>query len=70
MLISLNVKNVSCLIHTRGADTIILLLEGPTPYPEMGYDGTAKIEVAPGYGVEWCQKVLGVEPTIIDLKKG
>jgi hypothetical protein len=65
--ITLKYKRVSVLIGTPGTDRVMITLEGPTPFPEMGYDGGANIEVRKGYGVEWCRAALGIEPDeIID----
>ena len=59
MQITLNVAKVQILL-THGADEIHLSLNGPTPFPSMGYNGTAKICVQAGYGEQWCREVLGV----------
>ena len=70
MNITLKVKKITVLVSPSGTDLICITLDTLTPYPKMGYDGCAKIEVAGEYGVEWCRKVLGVEPEIIDCKTG
>ncbi len=66
MEITFKAKKVVVLVNLLGTDEVIITLDGPTPYPAMGYDGTAKIFVASGYGVQWCRDVLGVEPEVVD----
>jgi len=71
MNIRFKIKKITVLVESLGTDTILITLDEPTPYPEMKYDGNAKIEVAAGYGIEWCKKVLGVSnPEIISMKTG
>ena len=65
--IQLKVKRVIVQINTGGLDRVCLTLDGPTPFPDCGYDGNATIEVRAGYGVQWCKAVLGVEPEVMDI---
>lgn len=64
--ITLNAKTVAVLVNLPGTDEIHITLDEPTPFPAMGYDGSAKIHVAKGFGIEWCKAILGVEPEVID----
>ncbi len=68
MDIKLKAKKVVVLVRLPGTDEVLITLDGPTPYPAMGYDGDAKIHVQAGYGIKWCREVLGVEPEVIDCK--
>lgn len=70
MDITFKVKRVIVMTNLPGTDKVSLTLDALTPFPALGYDGHADIEVLAGYGVEWCQKVLGVEPEIIDCQTG
>ncbi len=70
MDITLKVKRVIVMTNLPGTDKVSLTLESLTPFPELGYDGHADIEVRAGYGVEWCRKVFAVEPDIIDCQTG
>lgn len=50
----------------QGTDTISLHIDDmPTPFPEMKYAGTLKLE----YGVQWCQEALGVKEGDIEVIK-
>ena len=53
------------VVLTRGTDEISLEIEAPTPFPEMMYAPTLKMMARSGYGVEWCEKVLGITPEVI-----
>jgi len=69
MKLTLNVHQATIVTDLSGEDLIMLRLDEPTTHPALGYDGEVKISVAAGYGVEWCQKVLGViNPKIISCK--
>lgn len=71
MDITFKVKRVIVMTNLPGTDKVSLTLDGPSPFPTMGYEGHADIEVRAGYGVEWCRTALGVEPDeIIDCKTG
>jgi hypothetical protein len=50
------------VLLTEGTDQIHIKLNSPTPFPVMGYEASAKIECAAGYGAEWCKLALGVDP--------
>ena len=68
MKIALDVKKITVLINRIGTDEVDLTLNAPSPFPSMGYEGHATIQVAKGHGAEWCRNVIGVEPEIIDAK--
>lgn len=70
MKIELDVKKVTVLINVPGTDEVDITLNGPSPFPgrDMDYDAHATVNVRKGYGVEWCKKVLGVEPGVIDAR--
>lgn len=66
--LTLKVKKAVVLVDLSGTDEIHLVLDSPTPYPELGYEATAKIHVASGYGAVWCREVLGLEAELISCK--
>jgi len=68
--VALMCQTVQVLVGRSGTDKVILSLCGSKPFPLMGYDGTATIDVQAGYGVEWCRTVLGVEPEVIPVGDG
>ena len=52
-----------------GADVIFLDAENlPTPFPEMQYAATLKVEARKGYGAEWVRSVFDIEPTIVSQR--
>jgi hypothetical protein len=65
--LNLKIKNVDLLL-TSGTDLINITLDEPTSFPIMGYETIMKIECQKGYGEEYCLNVLGVEPTIKDVR--
>lgn len=48
-----------------GTDQIFLHLDHPTAFPEMKYAPMATLQARQGFGVEWCRKVLGLEPETV-----
>jgi hypothetical protein len=63
--VRLRVKRCSVLIR-QGTDHISMVLDAPTPYPNMGYDAVLNIEAQKGYGIEWVRKNCHLEPEIIN----
>lgn len=62
--ITLKVKKVTVVVRS-GPDHISIELDAPTPFPTVGYEPSAVIETAHGYGAQWCREVLGIEPEVI-----
>lgn len=54
----MKVKSVEVIVGKNGPDLVILDLDAPTPYPNMGHPASAEIRVANGYGVEWAKQVF------------
>jgi hypothetical protein len=67
MEVKLKVLKVTVVLDRQATDTIILSLDMPTPFPEMKYAGTMKLEARQGYGVQWCQEVLGLRSEDIEV---
>jgi len=68
MAVTLLTRKVTVLIGRFGTDEVDIALDMPSPFPEMGYQGHATIQVRKGYGIQWCKEVLGVaDPEIIDV---
>lgn len=69
--VPLKVKRVTVLVNMPGTDEVDLVLDGPSPFPgeDMDFDAHATISVRKGLGVEWCKRVIGVDPEIIDGKR-
>lgn len=65
---SLKFKRATLLVNQSGQDCLILTLDETTPFPIMGYEGSAQINIQADYGIEWC-KLMGIEPEIIDMKR-
>ena len=63
--LTVRVVRASVLTGLPGTDQISLYLEAPTPFPEMGYEPSLKMEARKGYGVEYCRVVFGIEPEVI-----
>ena len=58
------------LLLTRGTDEVHIVLEAPTPFPNMGYDCCAKIMVQKGYGQTWLH-LMGIKSyETIDCRAG
>jgi len=66
MELNLKIKKVDLLI-TKGTDIISIVLDEESSFPIMKYDTVMKIECQKGYGEEYCKKVLGIIPKIIDV---
>lgn len=64
----LRVKKITVLVNRPGTDEVDIVLDAPSPFPgpDMDYDAHATISVRKGFGIEWCKKVLGVDPEVID----
>jgi hypothetical protein len=68
---SLNVKEVESATVVSGdlgggTDTLYLEVKGlSTPYPKVGHKPVVKVEVAAGYGVEYCKANFGITPEFI-----
>lgn len=68
MEIKLQVRKITVVLDSQGTDTILLSLNDmPTPFPEMKYAGTMKLETRQGYGVQWCQEALGLKSEDIEV---
>jgi hypothetical protein len=65
--ITLKAKKVTVLIYS-GPDEIHVLLDMPTPFPALGYDGSAVIKVSTGYGIQWCNDNLGAPDEVVDVR--
>ena len=68
--VTFNVKRVTVLINNPGTDQVSLELDCESPFPSMGYSAHATIHVQKGLGPDWCRRVVGLEPTIIDARTG
>ncbi len=68
----INVKLIEVLTGVRAStDKVNLYLIAPTPFPELGYEPCATVEVRAGYGVEWVEKAFGRGPdVVIDGRSG
>lgn len=66
MELKIKIKSVNLLI-TSGTDIINIILDEETSFPAMKYDTIMKIECQKGYGEEYCKKVLGLIPNVIDI---
>lgn len=68
-MINLNfkIKRVTVLL-TNSTDIINIYPYLESPFQETKYDATFKMEAKHNYGVEYCQKVLGVDPEVIDAR--
>jgi hypothetical protein len=77
-MISLEIKSITVIVDNCGPDTLYFNstrlrihaeeLEIPSPFPALGYAPCLKMEAAQGYGVEWCRKTFGIEPTVIRMQ--
>jgi hypothetical protein len=55
-----SVKKVTLQTRESGTDLIILALDAPSPFPNMGYEPELRLEAQKGSGRFWCQ-VMGIE---------
>jgi len=70
MDITLKVDRVTVLKTRHCTDKVYLHFTNSTPFPVMGDQGSAAIEVQAGYGEEWIKTVLGVsEYEVVDTEK-
>lgn len=67
MKITLEVKKATVLL-TYAADQIQLILDLPTPFPEMKFEAQARIDARYDYGEQWCKENLGITPEIINSR--
>jgi hypothetical protein len=51
----------------NGTDIIFVYPDLETPFPELKIPPVFEMQVRKGYGVEYCQKVLGLEPKVVNL---
>jgi len=63
----LQIKRCSVQWADKGPDTIFLYPEIESPYQDKRVSAVCEMRVQNGYGVEYCMKVLGLEPDVIDL---
>ena len=73
---ALKAKRVILLLRNGHPDRLSIVLDGvPTPWPKCpdevrpAYDADFNIDIASGYGLEWCKTVLGIEPEVIDARR-
>jgi len=59
--LTLKIKRIT-VVQGRGPDTIYLEPELASPYPNLKYPASIKIDTAAGNGVTYCREVLGLEP--------
>ena len=64
-IIEIKVRKVSVLIKS-GTDSVSIFPEWETPFPDMGYPPVLTMEVKKGYGIEYCRRVIGIEPEVIE----
>lgn len=62
--VTIKVKEALIIMGGGHPDTIHLTLDGPTPFPAMGYVPSVMILAASGYGATWCKEVLGIVPEV------
>jgi hypothetical protein len=68
MEFTLKIKEIF-IIPTMGTDKINIELEdAPSAFPEMKYPVTMVIEARKGYGTDWCEKMFGITPRIINTE--
>jgi hypothetical protein len=65
--LKLNILRCSVMCVAGETDTVFIYPDIETPFPEMKYAAVFEMKVKKGYGVEYCQKVLGLEPKVINL---
>ena len=66
---TLKMKIAKCTVTCtdNGHDIICIYPDIASPFPEVNLPADFEMKVKRGYGVEYCQKVLGLEPKIINL---
>ena len=62
--LSVKIKKVTLLI-TSSTDRIMITLDEETAFPEMKYPPHLVMEARHGYGLEYCRRVLKLEPEVI-----
>jgi hypothetical protein len=68
--ISFNVKRVT-IVRVGGTDQIFFWPDLPTPFPEMKYEPSLKMETRAGYAEEWLREAFGIEADkVIETPKG
>ena len=65
LLLKINRCSVQC--SDEGPDTIFLYPEIESPYQDKKFLALFEMRVRNGYGVEYCKKVLGLEPEVINM---
>jgi len=68
MDIKLKIKR-AVVLRGPSSDEIRLIIDGDSPFPDCGYDGIVRVEAQKGIGVEYCNRVFGVDPEYIDPMK-
>jgi len=63
----LKINRCSVLCTEDGTDIIFLYPDIESPFPEMKYPAAIEMQARKGYGVEYCKKVLGLEPEVINV---
>lgn len=67
--ITLEIEKVTVLL-TDGADKICILTKLPTTFPVTGDPTWIDVSCKHDYGIEWCRKVLGIEPEVVSSRHG
>lgn len=69
-MMKLNLDVLKVIVLTGvGTDKISIYFNGPTSYPSWmpDYQPSLSIDVARGYGVEYCKNVFGIDPEVINI---
>lgn len=65
----MKVKSIIVLTNTSGEDSVSFMLDATTTHPVMGYEASAKVNVAAGYGIQWVSNNFpGIPVEVIDCK--
>lgn len=63
--LTLKIKSIT-IVRVGAIDTVYFSPELPTPFPEMQYPASFKVDVRAGYAEEWLARLrLKVDETIV-----
>jgi len=65
----INVTKITVLVRKGETDIVYFNAELTTPFPEMDYSASLKMEAKKGYGVKWVKENFGVEPFVITVEE-
>lgn len=65
--LKLKIEKCSVMCTENGTDIISIYPDIDAPFPGLPSPAVFEMRVKRGYGVEYCKKVLGLEPKVINL---